>query len=79
MAKQRLDLALVVRGLVPSREQARAAVEAGRVRVGGQAAVKPAMLVFGAGAGVVGVADIYLPSWEMISSVTDRASMGSPL
>jgi 23S rRNA (cytidine1920-2'-O)/16S rRNA (cytidine1409-2'-O)-methyltransferase len=45
MAKQRLDLALVVRGLVPSREQARAAVEAGRVRVGGQAAVKPAMLV----------------------------------
>jgi len=44
MAKQRLDLLLVARGLYASREQARAAVEAGRVLVGGRAAVKPAML-----------------------------------
>ncbi len=26
-----------------------------------------------------GVVAIYLPSWEMISSVMERASMGSPL
>src|SRR5690242_8334914 len=45
MAKQRLDLALVERGLAASREQARAAVEGGRVLVAGRAAVKPAMLV----------------------------------
>ncbi len=45
MAKQRLDLALVARGLAASREQARAAVEVGRVLVEGRPAVKPAMLV----------------------------------
>lgn len=45
MAKQRLDLALVERGLAASREQARAAVEAGRVLVSGRPAVKPAVLV----------------------------------
>ncbi len=45
MAKQRLDLALVERGLAGSREQARTAVEAGRVLVSGRPAVKPAMVV----------------------------------
>ncbi|HLZ72460.1 MAG TPA: TlyA family RNA methyltransferase [Dehalococcoidia bacterium] len=45
MAKQRLDLALVTRGLAASREQARAAVEAGQVLVEGRPAIKPAMLV----------------------------------
>lgn len=45
MAKQRLDLTLVERGLAASREQARVAVEAGRVLVGGRPAVKPAVLV----------------------------------
>lgn len=44
MAKQRLDLLLVARGLFASREQARAAVEAARVLVAGRPAVKPAML-----------------------------------
>jgi 23S rRNA (cytidine1920-2'-O)/16S rRNA (cytidine1409-2'-O)-methyltransferase len=40
--RTRLDRELVRRGLVPSREQALAAIAAGRVRVAGQAALKPA-------------------------------------
>jgi 23S rRNA (cytidine1920-2'-O)/16S rRNA (cytidine1409-2'-O)-methyltransferase len=40
MAKLRLDAVLVARGFFPSREQARAAVLAGEVRVGGQVARK---------------------------------------
>ncbi len=47
-ARRRLDVELVRRGLAPSREQARAAVEAGRVLVGGAPATKAARLV-GAG------------------------------
>jgi 23S rRNA (cytidine1920-2'-O)/16S rRNA (cytidine1409-2'-O)-methyltransferase len=43
----RLDRELVRRGLLPSREQALAAIAAGRVRVGGQPADKPARAVAG--------------------------------
>jgi 23S rRNA (cytidine1920-2'-O)/16S rRNA (cytidine1409-2'-O)-methyltransferase len=43
--RTRLDRELVRRGLLPSREQAVAAIEAGRVRVGGQRADKPARAV----------------------------------
>jgi 23S rRNA (cytidine1920-2'-O)/16S rRNA (cytidine1409-2'-O)-methyltransferase len=39
--RQRLDQALVERGLCPSREQARRAVMAGQVRINGHAAKKP--------------------------------------
>ncbi|MHB8576207.1 MAG: TlyA family RNA methyltransferase [Dehalococcoidia bacterium] len=45
MVRQRLDLALVERGLCPSREQARVAVLAGDILVDGRVAVKPASLV----------------------------------
>ena len=43
--KQRLDLALVARGLASSREQARARILAGEVTVDGQVVVKPGALV----------------------------------
>jgi len=43
--RARLDTELVRRGLAPSREQAAALVAAGRVSVGGRAAVKPASQV----------------------------------
>src|SRR5580704_7314087 len=39
---------------------------------------RPIRLVFGAGGGAVGVVAIYLPSMVMSSSVTERASSGSP-
>jgi 23S rRNA (cytidine1920-2'-O)/16S rRNA (cytidine1409-2'-O)-methyltransferase len=45
MAKRRLDLLLVERGLCKSREQARVAVLSGRVRVGSAQAVKPAVVI----------------------------------
>ena len=41
VARQRLDAALVERGIFPTRTRAQAAVMAGRVRVDGSAAVKP--------------------------------------
>jgi 23S rRNA (cytidine1920-2'-O)/16S rRNA (cytidine1409-2'-O)-methyltransferase len=41
MARQRLDLCLVARGLAPTREKARRLILAGAVRVDGQAAAKP--------------------------------------
>jgi len=41
VARQRLDAALVERGMFPTRTRAHAAVMAGRVRVDGSAAVKP--------------------------------------
>ena len=41
VARQRLDAALVERGIFPTRARAQAAVMAGRVRVDGSAAVKP--------------------------------------
>nr|MDT0667503.1 S4 domain-containing protein [Micromonospora sp. DSM 115978] len=41
----RLDSELVRRGLAPSREQAVVAIGAGRVRVGGRVATKPATVV----------------------------------
>jgi 23S rRNA (cytidine1920-2'-O)/16S rRNA (cytidine1409-2'-O)-methyltransferase len=44
-AKERLDQALVDRGLCPSREKAKRAILAGQVRVGGQVAAKPGALV----------------------------------
>src|SRR5690606_17415127 len=44
-ARQRLDAELVRRGLVSSREQARAHIDAGQVTVGGAPATKPARLV----------------------------------
>lgn len=47
MAKQRLDVLLVARGLCASREQARNAVLAGDVLVDGRAAVKPSLLLGG--------------------------------
>jgi 23S rRNA (cytidine1920-2'-O)/16S rRNA (cytidine1409-2'-O)-methyltransferase len=43
--RRRLDLELVRRGLARSREEARAAIEAGRVLVAGTVAAKPARLV----------------------------------
>ncbi len=54
-ARVRLDRELVRRGLLPSREQALAAIAAGRVRVGGQPADKPARAV--AGDDVIELAD----------------------
>jgi 23S rRNA (cytidine1920-2'-O)/16S rRNA (cytidine1409-2'-O)-methyltransferase len=45
MAKRRLDLAMVARGLAASREKAQALIMAGEVRVAGQRAVKPGQLV----------------------------------
>jgi 23S rRNA (cytidine1920-2'-O)/16S rRNA (cytidine1409-2'-O)-methyltransferase len=45
MAKRRLDTLLVERGLVESREKARAVVLAGKVLVGDRAAAKPGMLI----------------------------------
>ncbi len=50
MAKVRLDNLLVERGLAESRSKAQALVMAGSVRVGGQPAPKPGMLVDGAAA-----------------------------
>src|SRR3954467_10170956 len=47
-AKSRLDVELVRRGLARSREHAQALVSAGRVRVGGMVATKPATGVDGA-------------------------------
>jgi 23S rRNA (cytidine1920-2'-O)/16S rRNA (cytidine1409-2'-O)-methyltransferase len=44
-AKQRLDMALVQRNLVPSREKAQALILAGEVFVNGQKASKPGQLV----------------------------------
>jgi 23S rRNA (cytidine1920-2'-O)/16S rRNA (cytidine1409-2'-O)-methyltransferase len=41
----RLDLYLVENGVYPSRARARAAIEAGRVRVNGVAATKPARTI----------------------------------
>jgi 23S rRNA (cytidine1920-2'-O)/16S rRNA (cytidine1409-2'-O)-methyltransferase len=41
VARQRLDAALVARGIFPTRSRAQAAVMAGRVRVDGSSAVKP--------------------------------------
>jgi 23S rRNA (cytidine1920-2'-O)/16S rRNA (cytidine1409-2'-O)-methyltransferase len=49
-AKQRLDVALVERGLVPSREKAQALVLAGEVFIGGQKASKPGQPVDAASA-----------------------------
>ena len=43
--KERLDVALVRRGLVPSRERARALIMAGQVLVAGQLIDKPGMLI----------------------------------
>lgn len=43
--KQRLDLALVERGLAPTRARAQGAIKAGHVRVGGKVAVKSSEMV----------------------------------
>ena len=53
MPRQRLDVLLVNRGLVPSRERARALILAGQVQVNGQPATK-------AGVSVASDADIAL-------------------
>jgi 23S rRNA (cytidine1920-2'-O)/16S rRNA (cytidine1409-2'-O)-methyltransferase len=45
MAKRRVDVLLVERGLVPSREKARAAVLAGQVLADGEPVAKPGQLV----------------------------------
>lgn len=45
MAKQRLDQALVSRGLVTSRSQAESYIKLGQVKVGGKIAAKPGLLV----------------------------------
>src|SRR4051812_37081402 len=45
VGRERLDVLLVARGLVASREQARARILAGDVLVDGQAATKPAVLL----------------------------------
>jgi 23S rRNA (cytidine1920-2'-O)/16S rRNA (cytidine1409-2'-O)-methyltransferase len=45
MPRSRLDIALVERGLIPTRSRAQAAVLAGRVRVDGQVSDKPGMPV----------------------------------
>src|SRR5437764_14414476 len=43
--KERLDIAVVRRGLAPSRERARAIIMAGQVYVGDRLADKPGMLI----------------------------------
>ncbi|MBX3446424.1 MAG: TlyA family RNA methyltransferase [Parvibaculaceae bacterium] len=43
--KQRLDLALVERGLAPTRARAQGAIRAGHVRIGGKIAAKPSDMV----------------------------------
>ncbi len=53
MAKMRLDLLLVERGLAESRAKAQALIMAGEVRVAGQVALKPAVPVDAAAAVVV--------------------------
>jgi 23S rRNA (cytidine1920-2'-O)/16S rRNA (cytidine1409-2'-O)-methyltransferase len=45
LSRRRLDLLIVERGLLPSRARARAAIEAGGVRIGGRPALRPAELV----------------------------------
>src|ERR1700684_3460037 len=45
IAKQRLDLLLVARGLAPSRQRAQAMLLAGDVIVNGQGALKPGSLI----------------------------------
>jgi 23S rRNA (cytidine1920-2'-O)/16S rRNA (cytidine1409-2'-O)-methyltransferase len=45
VTRRRLDAELVRRGLAPSREKAGGLIEAGRVKVGGQTAAKPATQV----------------------------------
>jgi 23S rRNA (cytidine1920-2'-O)/16S rRNA (cytidine1409-2'-O)-methyltransferase len=45
MAKQRLDVAMVARGLAASREKAQALIMAGEVRAAGQKAAKPGQLI----------------------------------
>src|SRR6185437_2865708 len=45
IARERLDVLLVARGLAPSRERARALIMAGEVRVAGQLALKAGTLV----------------------------------
>lgn len=50
LTPRRLDIELVRRNLMPSRAQARAAIEAGKVLVDGAAATKPGMLVLPAAA-----------------------------
>jgi 23S rRNA (cytidine1920-2'-O)/16S rRNA (cytidine1409-2'-O)-methyltransferase len=45
MPKQRLDIAMVVRGLASSREKAQALIMAGEVRAAGQKAAKPGQLI----------------------------------
>jgi 23S rRNA (cytidine1920-2'-O)/16S rRNA (cytidine1409-2'-O)-methyltransferase len=45
MPKQRLDVAMVARGLVVSREKAQALIMAGEVRIAGQKAAKPGQMV----------------------------------
>jgi 23S rRNA (cytidine1920-2'-O)/16S rRNA (cytidine1409-2'-O)-methyltransferase len=57
MSRQRLDLLLVTRGLVPSRERARALILAGQVQVNGQPATK-------AGVSVESDADIALTAQD---------------
>ena len=55
MTRRRLDAELVRRGLARSREQARELIEAGRVRVMGSTATKPATMVDDAAAVTVDV------------------------
>jgi 23S rRNA (cytidine1920-2'-O)/16S rRNA (cytidine1409-2'-O)-methyltransferase len=45
MPKQRLDIAMVARGLASSREKAQALIMAGEVRAAGQKAAKPGQLI----------------------------------
>jgi 23S rRNA (cytidine1920-2'-O)/16S rRNA (cytidine1409-2'-O)-methyltransferase len=45
MPRQRLDVAIVARGLAPSREKAQALIMAGEVRAAGQKASKPGQLI----------------------------------
>jgi 23S rRNA (cytidine1920-2'-O)/16S rRNA (cytidine1409-2'-O)-methyltransferase len=61
-ARSRLDLALVARGLAPTRARARDAILRGHVRVDGRAADKPAMTI-GSGA----VVDVDDPAGAYVS------------
>src|SRR5437868_5391938 len=58
--RERLDVALVERGLIASREQARACILAGDVLVDGQVAAKPGALVADAAALAVRAAPAYV-------------------
>ena len=77
----RLDVALVTRGLARSRTAARAAIEAGRVRVDGRAVVKPAHPVSTDAALTIDADDGYVSraAQKLVAALDATAREGRPL